>query len=123
MHVFWSKAAVILSAIFGAIIQIANLFLGNIIIFETTENVRFDWNKLFHSKLFWGVVIVLFAYYVICYLLSKAAKENDSKAERAIEDNVVKLYNTAGKLGRKKDFENAEKVLNIIDKFEERRKK
>lgn len=123
MHVIWSKAAVIFFTLLGAVIQIANLFVGNIIVYEATEKVKFDWEKLLHSKLFWFVVIVQLSYYLLSFLLSRVAKANDNRAVRAIERNIVKLINTAEKMARKKDFENAEKTLDILDKLVERRKK
>ena len=123
MQMIWSKIAVLFIWALGTVIQIANIFVGNIIIYETTEKISFDWEKLIHSRLFWGVVIVEVSHSLLSFLINRTARKNDDQVECAIDKNVVKLYNTAGKFGRKKDFESAEKVLDIIDKLEERRKR
>lgn len=123
MMIFFRRIPKIFVGVISGIVQVANLFVGNIIVYETTEGIKFNWMQLLRSKLFWIVLILTVAYYAIAYAIKQHSDEVDSKLEEAISDNSIKLLNLATENAEKGDFESSEKAIKILDKIQKRRQK
>lgn len=121
--IFLRKIPKPLVGVISGIIQVANLFIGNIIVYETTEKIKFDWMRLLKSPLFWIVLIITVAYYIIVYTMKQHNNEVDNKLEEAISNNSIKLVNLATENAEKGDFESSEKAIKILDKIQRRRQK
>ena len=123
MATFFGKATKILVGALSVIVQVANLFLGNIIVFEATEGVLFDWMSLLKSKLFWGVLIFNVIYYTLPFVLKQQNERIDEELEKAISEKSVELINFVAESVKQKDFESSNKTIKVLDKFQKRRRK
>mgnify|MGYP005922236995 CR=1 FL=1 len=72
------------------VIQFCNLFVGNIMVYETTENNMFDWRLLFHNKGFkiWAFV---FIGYNILIFYSEKGKEESENIKKAYEKRMQEI--------------------------------
>lgn len=123
MAIFFRKFTQVFVGILSVIVQVANLFLGNIIVFEATEGITFNWVGLLHSKLFWGVLIFLVIYYSIPLILKQQDRIVDEQLEQAISNNSVELIKIATESAKEKDFESSKKALKVLDRLQKRRRR
>lgn len=123
MSVLFKNATKIIVGVVSALIQVANLFLGNIIVFETTEGVKFNWIGLLRSKLFWVVLIAMVIYYLIPFAIKQQEITVDERLEEAISDSSIKLISFATESAQKKDFESSKSAIKILDKIQKRRRR
>lgn len=121
MAIIFKKTARIIIGIISATIQVANLFIGNIIIYETTEGVKFDWMALVKNKLFWIVSIFIMIYYLIPVIARQHVNIVDERLEQAISDNSIELINFATESVKNGDFESSKKAIKMLDKIQKRR--
>ena len=111
MDKLFSKSTRILIAIISTLIQVANIFLGNVIVYEATENIKFDWIKLLKNPLFWVIFICTLVYFIIGGIFTQKQYNIDEKLETAISEGSVKIVNIAVENIRKGSFESAKKHL------------
>ena len=109
--------------VIAGLIGIANLFLGNIVVYETTSGLKFQWVKLLKNWLFWLIIVACVLYRIISRVYQQHADLTDDEVSKAIDKNIVKLYRVAGKRTIQREFENANKTLLIIDEMNKRRNK
>lgn len=121
MQRVFSKLIAILVGVGGVFVQVANLFLGNIIVFNATNETVFDWKRLLQSKLFWGMSFAEVVYYIILWDYNQKANEADDKVNTAITKNQVKLMNLRTKRIRQNRFEDAEKITKQLAEIEKER--
>lgn len=132
---------IILCIVVELIIFVANLVLGDIIVYEVTEGVRFDWSALGQNTTFWIVVAFQLVYLIVCLLVrtkdSKAdeviknALETDySLVEQAYEQGMSDLISQAVAFAKVKDFKSAGKTMRLLgevtksqNNFEKNKKK
>lgn len=123
MKYVFSTATKILIAVISIITQLANMFWSNIIIYEITEGLRFDWNLLVNN---WGFRIILginLLYYTSALAIKQKTKSVDEAVEEAISRNSVKLINSIAKSAQSGDFESCKKTLKVLDQIQKRRRR
>ena len=69
MGSIFSRTGKITAIIIDIVVNIANLFLGNILVCEATADSMFDWEKLLHSYLFWAVIVTNIIYFSIAHTM------------------------------------------------------
>ena len=119
--IFCTLAKVFVASV-SLLVEIANLFLSNIVIYEATEGVRFDAFLLLKNPLFWIVLIINVAYFIISHILKQVEEETDKKVEKAIADNSIQIIKSVTKNVKKNNYESADKALKILDELQRRRK-
>ena len=123
MQFLGSRLFAIAFGVLSGLIQIANLFVGNIVIYETTTGIEFQWGRLLQSRFFWAVILLQVLYFFFCYAYNQHADKTDDEISRAIDRSIIKLYKIAGKRTIQRDFEEAKKTLSVIDEMKNRRDK
>lgn len=121
MLIFFRKRSKIFAGILAAVLQIANLFIGNIIVYESTEGAKFHWMMLLKNWLFWLILIATIVYYAIAYAVKQQGDKIDDKIEDSISDNSTKLLDLVVKNAESGDFESSEKAMKLFDKMQHRR--
>ena len=123
MKIIFGKITKIIIAVLYFIIQIANMFLANIIVYEVTEGVKFDWILLFKSPGFWIVTVITFIYYSIPFIIKQKDNYIDEALEKALSNSSVKIVNSITYSVQNGDFESCKKSLKILDQIQKRRRK
>lgn len=123
MKYVFSTATKILIAVISIITQLANMFWSNIIIYEITEGLRFDWNLLVKNWGFWIILGINLLYYTSALAIKQKTKSVDEAVEEAISRNSVKLINSIAKSAQSGDFESCKKTLKVLDQIQKRRRR
>ena len=123
MRWLFNKVSCFLIEILGIVINIANAFLTNIAVYEASNGLSFDWGLLFSNPLFWVISITQFAYGIATVCVHIKNRNSDKRLKQAIEDKEIALITQVVSYSKKGDFDSANKVIKILDKFEERRTK
>ena len=123
MKYVFSTATKILIAVISIITQLANMFWSNIIIYEITEGLRFDWNLLVKNLGFWIILGINLLYYTSALAIKQKTKSVDEAVEEAISRNSVKLINSIAKSVQSGDFESCKKTLKVLDQIQKRRRR
>ena len=95
------------------VIQFCNLFVVNIMVYETTENNMFDWRLLFHNKGFkiWAFV---FIGYNILIFYSEKGKEESENIKKAYEKSEINLLELVEKDAKNHDFSSVNETTKLI---------
>ena len=123
MRWLFNTSICILVELLGIVINIANAFLTNIVIYEATNGFSFDWIQLLSNPVFWITLVLQFAYGIATVCVHAKNKNSDERLTKAIEDNEIALLSQVVGYSRRGDFDSAHKVIKILDQFEERRNK
>lgn len=121
MGIIFGKIARFFIGVVGIAIEVFNLFSGDIIIYEVTEGIKFDWNALLTNATFWIVIVVEIVYYVSLLFVTQKVKVKDKALEKAYSKASVKIVGEFTKSVTKKDFESCEKTLEMLDELQKRR--
>lgn len=105
----------------GFVLQFANAFLANIIIYETTTGLLFQWNLLLKNILFWVFSLLQIAHLIFISVVNEKTKAVDKKLEQAISDGKISLVGQAVDYSKNGDFEKAHKVIKLLHKLERER--
>ena len=116
MQFLGSRLFAIAFGVLSGLIQIANLFVGNIVIYETTTGIEFQWGRLLQSRFFWAVILLQVLYFFFRYAYNQHADKTDDEISRAIDRSIIKLYKIAGKRTIQRDFEDAKKHYQLLTK-------
>lgn len=108
-------------AILDLILNIANLFLGNIVIYETTTKIKFDWMALLHSYVFWGIVILHILYEALACALKYKAHKVDEKVIAALDNSIIDLIGFENEVIKKGDCDSLKRVQKALKKIYRRR--
>lgn len=120
--IFFQKRSKIFAGVLSAIVQVANLFIGNIIVYESTEKVRFDWMMLLKSWLFWLVLICTVIYYAIAQAVKQESEKIDEAVEKAISDSSTEIIKIVTKNAQSGNFESCKEAIKLFDKMQKRRR-
>lgn len=123
MGSIYSTPVRIAVAILDLVFNIANLFLGNIVVYETSTKIKFDWMALFQSRVFWCLVIIHAVYEVLGHTLKHKELEVDRKVEAALDDSIVDLIKAATDAVKNGDYDTSKRVQKALKKIYRRRKK
>ncbi|MBR5677480.1 MAG: hypothetical protein IKX20_05020 [Paludibacteraceae bacterium] len=107
----------------SVVVSIANLFLANIIIFEATSEIQFNWERLLHSPLFWGIIIFNIMYRSAALASKQKEAVVDERVETAISTSSVDLITLATDAVKKGDYDSCNKVLKALKQIQKRRPK
>lgn len=123
MDIFFGKTAKIGFGVLSALVSVANIFVGNILVYEITTGVSFDWMKLLKSRFFWTVLVISVIYYVAATIYDEKAHNIDEKLEKAISDSSIKFLDIATNTAERGDFESSKKAIKMLDKLQKKRRK
>ena len=123
MIYIFGKMAKILVATFSFLVQVANMFLANIIVYEATEGIKFNVNMLFTNKLFWITIAFNLVYYAIPLIIKQKSDSVDEALEEAISQGSVSLVHSITQSAQNGDFESSKKMMKILDQIQKRRRK
>ncbi len=123
MNSLFSKAAKIIVAILSVVGQVANLFLGNILVYEATENHPFNWLRLLKNPIFWIICIITIVYYFLSSVVNHRNRVVDENVEKAISDSKVVIIQVITDNVKKDNFESADKAIRVLDKMQRRSRK
>lgn len=119
----FSKLAKIIVLIMSALGSIANLFLGNIIVYEATSGIQFNWIQLFHSPWFWAIVAFNIIYFAAAFASKQKEEAIDDAVEKAISKSSVDLITLATEAVKNADYDSCTKVLKALKQIQKRRPK
>ena len=123
MVVFQKRMGIILVQVFLGLIDFVNLLLSNILIYEVSEGVSFDFDAMIHNWLFWVLLILHFSHIMVMRIINYNSSANDQIVEDAIAKEQVTLLGQYTAESEKGNYENAKKVLKLYDQLAKRRKK
>lgn len=121
MLFFQSKLLIFLAHALLFVIDFANMFLTDILMYEATTGVTFNYNVMLHNVLFWVLLGLHLVHIIITIFISKKNVTNDQAVEEAIAREQIKLLSHATLQTEKGNFEKADKVLKMYDKLAKRR--
>ena len=121
MNYLFSKISRVIEIIFAILLEIANMFVGDII--KISDGFSFDWNKLFRSPFFWIVIIISVLYHSIPFIVKQDEKEKDQALDYAYSQTERSLLEAIPSVFREKDFESLDKAIEVLDDLQTRRKK
>ena len=105
------------------IFDFANLILSDILMYEVTEGISFDYQAMLHNQWFWILLLIHFSHVMLMIIVKHKNSMNDHRVETAIEDQQVSLLKQIPKRSKKGEYEEAVQVLMLIDELEKRRHK
>ena len=120
MRWFFRPLACIAFHTLGIAINILNSFAQDIIIYEATEGISFDWNLLFSNKFFWFLFFIQVVYGIASAYANYKNNESDRQVAKAIDNCKINLIDQVSDFTKVKDFDSAKEVLEILDKIDER---
>ena len=127
MRFFRNILLYIVLEVFVSVVQIANMFLSNIAIYEATTGLKFDFSLLFENLFFWIVLILQLAYTGFCIIIKVLSKSADADAVKAINDTLDQMaaisadeYKNRLRSG---DFVGTTKILKRLKKIKKERRK
>ena len=123
MNSLFSKAARIIVAILSVVGQVANLFLGNILVYEATETHPFNWLRLLKNPVFWIICVFTIVYYFLSSVVNHRNRVVDENVENAISESTVVIIQTITENVKQERFESAEKAIRVLDKMQRRSQK
>lgn len=104
------------------IIQVANMFLTDIVLYEVNEGIKFDWTSLLKSPIFWIVVVIQILHIVLTSAMQKVEKKIDEEVIDAINKSEVEILDYATQSVKRGDFKSAKKALKTFDYIEKKRR-
>ena len=121
MAFFKNKLLIFLSHALLLIIDFGNLFLSNIIMFETTEKVSFDYRAMLHNKWFWILLVLHFVHIILTTFIKCRSSVYDQRVQEAISDQQIELLRNAVEDAKKGKFKKSKELIKIYDKLTKRR--
>lgn len=121
MLFFQNKLLVILAHLLLFLMDFANMFLTDIMIYEVTEGVSFDYNAMLHNVIFWVLLVLHLLHIIVTIFVNKKNDTNDEAVKEAIAREQIKLLSQTTLQTKKGNFEEADNVLKIYDKLAKRR--
>ena len=117
----------IILELFATVVQIANMFLSNVAIYEVTMGVKFDFSLLLKNVFFWIVLILQIAYAGFCIIIkifSKTADDEALKEINAVFDQMaIDLEDEFKNRIKSGDFVSTKKILRHLKRIKKERRK
>lgn len=113
-----SKILCVLVEVVGCIMQLANLFLGNIVIYEVTNGATFDYGALLNNPTFWFVFIFQVAYFILSWYVRSTNRQTDETVEEALRNGKIQLIKQVVSDAGKHNFVDANKVFRLFEKMD-----
>lgn len=122
MGSIFSRIGKIVAVILDILVNTANLFLGDIVVSEA-EGIKFDWQNLLHSYVFWGMIIANVFYFSAAYASNHKEQETDETVRKSFAEFTAQMYSLAAEEMRNGHYDSSKKVLNVLWKAEKRRRR
>lgn len=122
MNILASKLLCALFQIICFVIHTANLFMTDILMYEISTGLAFDYTQLLHNRIFWGILVLQLLDVLVCVALNCLAKNDDKVVEHAYANGKMKLINVAVDYAKNGNFYSAEKSIEILEKLEAQQK-
>ena len=103
------------------IINIAISFLFDVVMYEASSGLTFNWWLLLTNRYFWIVLILQVLYGIIAAYVAIKNKNSDDRVQQAIEDEEIVLVTQISENVKRGDFDSANKIIKILDKLQKRR--
>lgn len=104
------------------VIQTANLFLANIVIYEASSGMSFDFGALLKNPIFWIIIAIQIIYFIVSCIIRGKDRKIDDEVERAIQNGSIMLVGQVVGYSEKGDFVSANKVLKLLKKIQKGRR-
>ena len=121
MFFFQNKFLIFLSHALLFIFDFGNLFLSDILMFETTEKVSFDFNAMLHNKWFWVLLVLHFVHIILTAFIKCRTSVYDQRVQDAISDQQIELLKKAVEDAKEGKFKKSIKLIKVYDKLTKRR--
>ena len=121
MALFQNKVLIFLSHALLFVIDFANLFLSDILMFEATEKVSFDYKAMLHNKLFWVLLASHLVHIILTTFIKCKSSANDQRIQDAISDQQIELIKKAAEDAKSGKFKKAKELIKMYDKLAKRR--
>lgn len=121
MAFFQNKLLIFLSHALLFVVDFANLFLSDILMFETTEKVSFNYNAMLHNKLFWMLLVSHLVHIILTTFIKCKSSVNDQRIEDAISEQQIELLKKATEDAKSGKFKKSKELIRIYDKLAKRR--
>ena len=112
----------LLFGILSIALQIANALVGNILVFESTENVRFNWFALLKNPLFWILLTITLIYYLFSLIVHQASV-TDEALDEAYSKHSIELLDDISNYAKEGKFTSCKKTFKVFDQIQKRRAK
>lgn len=122
MNILASKILCVFFQFICFVIHTANLFMTDILMYEVSTGLAFDYSQLLQNHIFWMTLIAQLVDVFICAVLNRFVKSNDKVVEQAYANGTKKLISVAVDYTKNGDFISAEKTIEILEKLEYRKK-
>lgn len=122
MGSIFGKHGKITVLVLSGIIQIANLFLGNIVVNEAS-GTAFSWMALLHNHLFWGIIILNVIYFSSAYASNQKEQKVDEAITEITEKFLSEMYDFVAEEMKQGKYESSNKVLKVLWKIQKRRRR
>lgn len=127
MRFFRNILLCVILEVFATAIQIANMFLSNVAIYEATTGLNFEFSLLLKNVFFWIVLLLQFAYALFCWIIKILSSNADEEALKSVNGSLDKIasdleteFNNRIKNG---DFWGANRALKLFKKVKKERRK
>lgn len=122
MNIFANKLLCAFFQLICFVIHIANLFMTDILMYEISTGVAFDYTQLLHNRIFWIILIAQLSDVFACVALNCLVKTNDKVVEQAYANGKKKLIDAAVGHAKKGNYYSAEKTIEFLEKLEAQQK-
>lgn len=122
MYFFRKTTIVILEFVLG-FINLLIAILSNIVVYEVSTGLHFDFSRLLSAKLFWIIVALQLVYFIAYYVINRFSDETDKRIDDAYISGEIILIKKAVDYSERGDFSSARKTMRIVDKFRKRRRR
>jgi len=123
MILFQNKLLVFLAHGLLLVVDFANLFMTDVLMYEVTTGLTFDYNLMLHNPLFWILLSLHILHIILTAAINIKNSSNDLIVEKAISRQQKKLLSATTSEAKKGNFYNAEELIRIYDELAERRRK
>ena len=123
MMYFFRKTTIILLEFILGFINLLIAILSNIVVYEVSTGLSFDFSRLFSAKLFWIIVTLQLVYFIAYCVINRISEETDERIDDAYISGEIKLIEKAVDYSERGDFSSARKIIRIVDKFRKRRRR
>lgn len=117
-----NKVCCFLLEILGLVVQIANMFLGNIAVYEVSTGLKFNFYGLLTNIVFWITIVLQITVFIVSYNIRASIKRDDDIVEEALRKGSTKLVSQAVAYSENGDFVSANKALEVFDLLQAKRK-
>lgn len=114
------KKTVCLTVVLGFLAHTANIFLGNIAVFEASTGHKFNFMALLHNPYFWIILAIQILSVFLSFIKhekQKRSQEADSTLEQYVELYFKNFADQASDYSKAGDFVSAKQAIEVLNKI------